>query len=260
LNIKEYIKPSHIDEAYELCSKGAVAIGGGAFLHLGKQVIGQAIDLSGLGLDYINESDSHVEIGAMTTLRDIETSSIMKQNFKGVLPKTAASIMGIQVRNVATIGGAIYGKYGFSDIITTLLALDAQVELYLGGCMGLDHYLNSSIDKDIILKILIKKNISSAVFACEKKTHTDFSILNMAAALVEGQLRLCVGARPGRAKLSKGAMYFLKPIGSAAAAGETLSILVAEELQFGSDIRGSAEYRRELCKAMVKKCVMEVLQ
>jgi CO/xanthine dehydrogenase FAD-binding subunit len=260
LKINEYLKPASIDEAFVLCSEGAVVIGGGAFLNLGEKLIDKAIDLSSLGLDYINESVNQIEIGAMATLRDIETSSIIKQNFNGVLSKTAASIMGVQVRNISTIGGSIYGKYGFSDIITTLLALDAQVELYKAGFMSLENFLNSNVEKDIILKVSIKKNISNAVFASVRKTDTDFSILNVAAAMVEGHLRLSVGARPGRARLAKGAAYFLNPIGTPAEAEETLAVLTAEELQFGSDIRGSAEYRKELCKALVKRCIMEVLQ
>ncbi|OGO78128.1 MAG: FAD-binding protein [Clostridiales bacterium GWB2_37_7] len=259
MKIKEYIKPVSIAEAYELCSKGAVAIGGGAFLNLGERVIDQAVDLSGLDLDYIQERDSHIEIGAMATLREIETSSILKENFDGVLSKTAASIMGVQVRNISTIGGSIYGKFGFSDIITILLALDAKVELYHACCMDLESYLNSDMDKDIILKIIIKKNVSHAAFESVRKTETDFSILNAAAALVDGHLRLSIGARPGKAKLARGAIGFLDIV-EASEAGTTLAVLASEELQFGSDIRGSEEYRRNLCKTLVKKCVQEVLQ
>lgn len=259
MKIKEYIKPASLEEAYELCSKGAVVIGGGAFLNLGDKLYEKGIDLSGLGLAYIQENDNQIEIGAMTTLRAIETSSIIKQNFNAVLSKTAASIMGVQVRNIATIGGAIYGKYGFSDMLTILLALDAKVELYNACCMSLESYLSSESERDIVLKVIIQKNISNAAFECVRKTDTDFSILNTAAAMVDGKLRLCVGARPGRAKLAKGAMSFFNPIDTAAEAS-ALGVLASEELQFGSDIRGSEEYRKELCKALIKKCTAEVLQ
>lgn len=258
MKIKEYLKPRSIHEAYELLREGAVIIGGGAFLNLGEKQFNTALDLSALALKYIKENDSQVEIGAMATLSDIEKSSIVRQNFAGILSKTAASIMGVQLRNMATLGGSIFGKYGFSDIITALLVLDAEIELYKAGRMELESYLDSNMEKDIILKLIIKKNISGAAFACVRKTALDFSILNAAAAIVEGELRVCVGARPGRAKLVK-EISLLEYKNQLPQFAEEAAAIACQELQYGSDIRGSAEYRRELCKTLVKRCVMEVL-
>lgn len=259
MKIKEYLKPRSMREAYELYSKGAVILGGGAFLNLGEKEIERAIDISALGLDYIKEDDQQIEIGAMTTLREIEISPVVNKSFSGVLSKAAASIMGVQVRNIATIGGSIYGKYGFSDLLTVLLALDAQIELYISGSMSLQSFLEREIEKDIIMRISIKKNVSKAAFACTRKTDTDFSMVNAAAAIVDGHLRLSVGARPGRAKLVKGAMSFFRPAAYGIEAAETLAVLTAEELEFGSDVRASDEYRKELCKTLIKRCAMEVL-
>jgi CO/xanthine dehydrogenase FAD-binding subunit len=261
LKIKEFIRPDSLQQANELLSsEGAFIVGGGAFMHLGDIEIKKAIDLHNLGLDYIVDGSEQIEIGAMTSLRELEISSVIKQNFNGILSKAAASIMGVQVRNIATIGGSIYGKYGFSDILTVMLALNAQVELYNAGLMSLENYLDSTLDKDIVLKVVINKSVSKASFECFRKTCTDFSVLNAAAALVKGKLRICVGARPGRAKVAKGAMSFLNIIDSSNTAAEMAGILAAEELQFGSDLRASEEYRKELCHALVKRCVLEVLQ
>jgi CO/xanthine dehydrogenase FAD-binding subunit len=261
LKIKEFIRPDSLLQANELLSsEGAVIVGGGAFMHLGNIEIKRAIDLHNLGLDYIKESNELIEIGAMTTLRELEMNSSTKQNFSGILSKAAASIMGVQVRNIATVGGSIYGKYGFSDILTALLALNAQVELYNAGLMTLENYLEASFNKDIILKVIINKSVSKASFEYFKKTSSDFSVLNAAAAIVKGKLRICVGARPARARVAKGAMSFLNIIDSTNTAAEMAGILAAEEMQFGSDIRASEEYRKELCHTLVKRCVLEVLQ
>ncbi len=78
--------------------------------------------------------------------------------------------------------------------------------------------------------------------------------------MVKGKLRICVGSRPSRARLAKGAMSFLNIIDSTNTAAEMAGILASEELQFGSDIRASAEYRKELCHVLVKRCVLEVLK
>ena len=50
--IREYVKVSSLEEAYELNQKKAnVVFGGGVWLRLGKKNIQTAIDLSGLGPD-----------------------------------------------------------------------------------------------------------------------------------------------------------------------------------------------------------------
>lgn len=260
MKIKEYFRPISLREAYELlCSDGAAIIGGGAFLNLGDRSIDKAIDISGQSLNYIKEEDSRIELGSAVTLREIEKSPILQEAFDGVLSKTAASIMGIQVRNIATIGGTIFGKYGFSDMLTVLLALDAKVELYKAGTMSLESFLNSDIQKDIVLNVAIEKKIDKAVYEGVRKVNTDFCMLNAAAAMVEGKLRLCIGGRPGRAKLAKGAMEFINTIDSTEGASGVAAILAAEELTFGTDIRATEEYRKELCKTLVKHCITEVL-
>lgn len=258
LKIKEYIKAADLKAAYEYCGSGAVIIGGGAFLNLGDRCLEQALDLSQLGLDFIEDFEDRVEIGAMTCLRDIENHEAVRQSF-AALGKAVSSIMGVQLRNMATIGGSICGKYGFSDVITVLLALNAKLEFYKAGIMDIQRFLEAEAEKDILMKVILYKNISKASFEAVKKTSTDFSILNCAAAISEGQLRLCVGARPGRAALAAGTMGFLNMTEQTIESIETAAIMAAEELVFGRDVRASAEYRKELCKALVKLCIMEVM-
>lgn len=57
--IREYVKVSSLEEAYELNQKKAnVVFGGGVWLRLGRKNIQTAIDLSGLGLDEITEDEN----------------------------------------------------------------------------------------------------------------------------------------------------------------------------------------------------------
>ena len=44
------------------------------------------------------------------------------------------------MRNCATVGGSVYARFGFSDILTCLLALDAYVELYHGGMVPIKEF------------------------------------------------------------------------------------------------------------------------
>ena len=73
LTINQYVKASSLEEAYELNQKRSnVVLGGMLWLKMQKRNVGTAIDLSGLGLDTIEETESEFRIGAMVTLRQME--------------------------------------------------------------------------------------------------------------------------------------------------------------------------------------------
>ena len=75
-------------------------LGGCAYLRLGSQKINTGVDLSKLGLRYIKDNASSIEIGAMASLRDIETNVALNKYADGLLPKAVANIIGVQFRNV----------------------------------------------------------------------------------------------------------------------------------------------------------------
>ena len=120
--IQRLVQPETIEEAYKILTEKKLntVLGGTCFLRMGSKRIGTAIDLSKLNLDYIKEDEEYIEIGAMATFRDIETSSVLNENFNGVLPKSVESIIGVQFRNIVTVGASIFSKYGFSDLITRI--------------------------------------------------------------------------------------------------------------------------------------------
>ena len=70
-----YVRAESLDEAWELNQKRNNKImGGNCWLRMGKSNnINTIISLSKLGLDKIEENDSEFKIGAMVTLRQIET-------------------------------------------------------------------------------------------------------------------------------------------------------------------------------------------
>lgn len=247
-----------MEEAYKIVEDGGTVIGGGAFLHLGKRNINSAVDISKLGLDFIKETEGFIEIGSAVTLREIEKNDSLRNHFDGILSKTAAVIMGVQIRNMATIGGTLSGKYGFSDLITSLLSLNTQLTFYKRGKISLEEYLKESIENDILIKAEIKKEEIKAEYLNLRNTSTDFSILNAAVSKCNNIYRIAVGARPGAAKLCYKAMGYIDKEGinneSAKKAGE----MAAEELNFGSDIRSSEKYRKDICWILVKRALLEV--
>ncbi|MBO8159492.1 FAD binding domain-containing protein [Thermosyntropha sp.] len=266
LNIKEYVAPTSLEEAYQylVSQKGATLLGGCAYLNLGTRTIPLAIDLSKAGLSFIKEENDYIEIGAMTTFGDIEQSKVLAHYFNNILALSVSDIVGVQLRNLVTVGGTVYSRYGFSDFITALHALDTKVKLYKQGIFDLEYFLEKgSKEPDILEKVIIKKDNRKAVFKAMRNSHGDYAILNLAAAQIGDKFRIVVGARPGRAALAYQTMEYLnkeylknQEFTSSALkqAGEILS----EELSFGSNGRGSSEYRKELAKVLLRKALKEV--
>ena len=74
MTIREYARPATLEEAWQLNQKKPNRVlGGMLWLKMEKINVGTAIDLSGLGLDTIEETDEGFSIGAMVTLRQLES-------------------------------------------------------------------------------------------------------------------------------------------------------------------------------------------
>ena len=106
---------------------------------------------SGLGLDQIEETEDAFEIGAMVTLRQLEEHPGLAAYTDGAMRESVRHIVGVQLRNLATVGGSIYGRFGFSDVLTMFLAMDTEVELYKAGRMPLVEFETSAVDEERFL-------------------------------------------------------------------------------------------------------------
>lgn len=250
--IGEYVRAQSLDEAFKVLKAGRnnVVLGGCLWLKMGRKAIGKAIDLSALGLDFIRETDDAIEIGAMTPLSALEHSALLKASFGTLFEQAGGSIVGTQFRNTATVGGTVYGRYGFSDILTALMVLDTHVKLYEGGMVPLEEFARMPYQKDIVEYISIRKAETVTSYQSMRNSATDFPILTAAAAQRNGLVRLSVGARPAKAKLCFE--------GAVSDCWQTAKKL-AENLDFASNLRASAEYRKILCEVLVKRALEEVL-
>lgn len=264
ITIKEYSTPKCIDEAYNLLleKRNNVLFGGGAFIRMGSKNIFTAIDLSKSELDYIIEEDKLIRIGAMTTFGDIEYSPLLKQHYNDVLSKSVSEIVGIQLRNIVTVGGTVYSRYGFSDFITGLLALDTTVNLYKQGSIPLEEFLKKgSKERDILESISIEKDDRKATFLSMRNSQGDYAILNVAISVLDGKYRIAVGARPKVAVLALESMNYLNGIGKDLSPEDILEAakIASEELAFGTNTRGSSTYRKQICYVLVKRALKEVV-
>ncbi|KUO77345.1 MAG: FAD-binding protein [Desulfosporosinus sp. BRH_c37] len=261
-SLNDLVQPEELETAYQILTdkRNNTILGGCAFLKMGSKRIGTAVDLSNLKLSYINETDGYIEIGSMTSLRELETHPLLKESFNGVLPKSVRNIIGVQFRNCVTVGASVYAKYGFSDLITALLVLDTEVELFKGGRMPLVDFLKRPKGKDILVKLWIKLDNCIATYLNLKNSASDYSVLNVAVSKLDERWTIVVGARPRRAAIATNASAALAKGTQSAAEIEDAAQKTAEELSFGTNMRGTAVYRKALCKVLVKRAIMEVLR
>ena len=158
MTIREYKRAESLEEAWQLNQKRPNRVlGGMIWLKMENINVGTAIDLSGLGLDTIEETDEGFSIGAMVTLRQLELHPGLAAYTDGAVRESVRHIVGVQLRNLATVGGSIYSRFGFSDVLTMFLALNASVELYKGGVVPLTEYAQRPYDRDILVRVLVPK-------------------------------------------------------------------------------------------------------
>lgn len=262
VSTSNYVKAKTLEEAYELNqARSSRVIGGMMWMRLGNAKVKTLIDLSDLGLDQIEESDNVFKIGAMCTLRQIEQCERLKEVFGDGLAESVRHIVGVQFRNQATVGGSVYGRFGFSDVLTALLALDTFVELYDGGIIRLSEFVNRKPDKDILLSVIIRKGERKFRYDSVRRTKTDFPVI--ACAVVTGIVHgkeswyFSVGARPMKAALVERQWEIPKDTSEEQIAAYAKEI--AAEFDYGTNMRGSAEYRKHLAEVLIRREMSSIL-
>lgn len=225
------------------------------WLRLSDRTVPVGIDLSGCGLNEIEETEDSFVIGAMVTLGQLEHHEGFRQMTRSVFTNGVHDIIGTQFRNLATVGGSAYARMGFSDIVTSLLPLDTYVEFTGAGTMRFADFVNGGAARDVLERIIVKKHDYRASFQCLRNSATDFSTLNACAALWDGQWHLAVGARPKKAKFLEGEDLGLP----ARFSPEELDAACqrARDLNYGTDRRASAAYRAELAEVLSRRAILE---
>ena len=247
ISIQKYVRVQSLEEAWQLNqNKLNRVLGGMLWLRLGSGNVNTAIDLCDLGLDQIEESDEAFSIGAMATLRDIETHVGLNEYSDHAISNAVKDIVGVQFRNMATVGGSIWGRFGFSDVLTVFLALDSYVELYKGGIVPLEQFAKMQADNDILVRLIVKKTPCKVVYSSVRNQRTDFPVLACAVARMNGEYRASIGARPARAMLVR------------STEAEGFAAHVADNAPTEGNMRGSAEYRTHLIKVLVDRSMQEL--
>lgn len=279
----EYFRPESFKEAMKILKKhkGKIRpLAGGTDLFIAMKeeeaVWENVLDLKGIpDYDFIREADGGIEIGALATVRSVETSTLIKEKIP-LLAAAAGTIGSVQIRNRATMGGNLCNAAPSADTAPALLCLGAMAEIIEeSGARRIrleDFFMGPGKtilrDSALLRKIMIPflpPNSAGIYFKESPRRAMDLAVAGVSCLMtLDSAKKKCLTCRialgavaptPMRAKraeniLMDGAITD-KEI---AAAGEAAS----QECRPISDVRGSAEFRREMVSVLVKKGLGEL--
>ena len=252
--MRNYVQVQSLEEAYELRKKNKnnVILGGNLWLKMTSRDLACGIDLCNLGLDKIEEREDEYVIGCMCSLRDMETNASLEKEFDGAVKDALRHIVGVQFRNTATVGGSAFPRFGFSDVLTLLAALDCEVELFQKGRVHIKDFILESPDNDVLSHVIIKKDKRKVVYETLRMTETDFGVLNCAVALKDDAYTVSIGAAPRKAKVVE-----VEPCSQweDKEVREAWLEKIVSQFVFGTNMRGSKEYRRAMAKVLLIRAV-----
>ena len=196
----EYFEPSNLSEAVSLLDKygeEAKILAGGTDLLVwmkeGARSPKYVINIKHIqGVRHIHFGEAEgLRIGALTTVREIETADIIKVKFSG-LHQAAKALASIQVRNLATIGGNLSTASPAAELAPPLLALGARVKLRgLRGerVLPLEEFFqgpgSTAIDREILTEIVVpppEPQSFSLYKSISRRNAVDLAIVGVAVA------------------------------------------------------------------------------
>jgi len=221
------------------------------------------------GLSDIQRSNGHWRLGALARHADIEASDTAASI--PIVHDCAAGIADVQVRNQGTIGGSLAEADPSGDWGAVLLTLDTSIRCSRPSgerTIALDDFFKDAYTTvlghdELVCEILVKHPPakSGGAYLAFKRSAPVYATASVAVQLTLGdsdackEIRIvlgCVGLMAIRAKeaekLLRGKKLDEKRIESAAEAARA-----AAEPQ--DDMRGSADYKRVLIAALVKRAI-----
>ncbi|MEK7808599.1 MAG: xanthine dehydrogenase family protein subunit M [Chloroflexota bacterium] len=268
----DYFSPKTLSEASEVLSKyndDARMIAGGTDLLL-KMKAGRLAPKAIINIKRIPDLrgltfNSHLTLGALTTLEEIKQSPIIRQYYPA-LSSAAATMASVQIRNLATVGGNMCNAAPSADLAPILIALNATA--VINGAKGerrvlLEEFFTAPGKSvlgvgELLISLEVPKQEGKSIYLKHSpREHMDIAVVGVGIAC-RGfnpltQVRIILGAVapiPLRAKKAEeevmGGSLTKERI-------ERAAKIAAEEARPIDDVRGSVWYRRKIVEVMVKR-------
>jgi carbon-monoxide dehydrogenase medium subunit len=253
----------HGDDVAVICGGTELLL----LLKLGYAAYGHLVSISGIPtLRGIGAENGSLVIGAASTHREIESSPLVLE----LLPALAAMerrVANIRVRNVGTLGGNLCFSDPHSDPATFLLALDAEAE-WADRRAPLHEFLIGPYQTALAPGELLRAIRIPLPTPGTRIVHRKLAFHERPAATVTAAVhvqeqtitnaRIAIGsvgpqavrAEAAEARLGSVATSDTKAIAEAAERA-------AEASQSVEDANGSADYKRELVRVLVARCLRE---
>ena len=233
------------------------------------------VDVSAVGLDYVKLEGKKISIGGTATFQQIVKSKELNEALNGLLPKAARAYSTIIQRNATTLQDVLFGYATYFDLLTALLALDAQVTVQgkKKSVVPLADFLrhenkvvlgNQELATDFSMK-LPSGDVGASLQRVALTDGDAVAILNVVAVLKmtgkkSTEARIAVGGGlPAPVRLTSLEQELAdKPLDVALVA--SVSAKAGGLIQPVSDIRGSAQYRQQICGVLVRRALEEAYQ
>ena len=278
----DYSAPTSLEEALKLLNElgddAKILAGGHSLIPMMKLRFvetGHLIDLANVpGLSHIKVEDGYLKLGAMTRETDLEDSAEVGRLFP-IFYDAAKLIADPQVRNFGTIGGNLAHGDAANDQPAVMIALRATVSITgLEGTREVDiddffygFYMTAVQEGEILTEISIpipKGKYGNAYHKIERKVG-DYATGGVAVQIELDDNGVCVNAGigltnvnplPMRAERSEAALIG-KVIDDSAI--EEAAQYAAEDCNPSDDLRGDADYKRRVIKALTKRMIRKAL-
>ena len=221
----------------------------------------------------ISVGDDKIIIGALTVFSDIAENKIILKN-AGVLAQAAEIVGSPQIRNRATIGGNVANASPAGDSIPPLFVLNAKLKIIKAGeekIIPIDSFFQAPgktiLEKnELIASIIIPKNENArgAFSRLGQRKSLAISKVSLAALLkfsdekVE-EARIALGAvAPTVIRAPKTEKFLTGKILDSGTITEAKKI-ICEEVAPISDIRSTAEYRKEMCGELLEQAIEKLI-
>ena len=277
----EYFEPSTLQYALYLLNRygdSACVLAGGTDLIVqmrdGKREPKYIVNIKKIPqLEGIRIEGKGVIVGALTTVNTIHESNTIKEILPA-LHQAAGTLASYQVRNRATIGGNLCNASPAADLAPPLLIYGARLKIASQNGeneVPIEHFFlgpgKTMLEPGMILKEIYVPRPSEGTYSMHLKFGTrramECAIVNVAAALNLDNgfckdVKIALGSvapTPMRARMAEAELLDRKiDEGLIEKAAE----VAAKESRPISDIRASAEYRRDMVKVFVKRALFSL--
>ena len=219
---------------------------------------GPILRLMGLGPELMQDGMDYMRIvGAFAFFQalSLTLSASLRSANKAVYPMLVTVV--VNILNIIGNYSLIFGRFGFSDVLTLFLGLDTYVELYKGGIQPLSTFAWSKRDNDILVRLIVKKKPVRIVYQSLRLTRTDFPVLASAVVCLDGKWQAVIGARPQRALLVEDEEKILEG-GLTEENIQKFVAYVTKKTPTGSNMRAGADYRSHLVEVQVRRALEEM--